>query len=130
MSEQAKEAYRDRVGTRILTDQNHIRTFAGLTDACARLKTPCYGDTDLFFSENKKDIEAAKQKCATCPLMDGCLQFALDARQLDGVWGGLSASERSDILKARRAFKQKQWKRQREARAAATQTPLFELAGA
>jgi Transcription factor WhiB len=120
------EARTDRVGARVL-GQEHIRDFVQFTDACARLKTPCYGNPDLFFDEHPKSVEAAKAKCATCPLQAGCLNFALDARQNDGVWGGASQDERRKILRARRAAKQKQWRRQREARAKANQTPLFEM---
>ena len=44
--------------------------------------------TDLFFSDQIPDIIRAKQICAECPLIDPCLQGALDRREPWGVWGG------------------------------------------
>lgn len=39
-------------------------------------------------------IEEARGVCRRCPVMDQCLQWALETRQEDGVWGGLSEDER------------------------------------
>ncbi|MGH7639343.1 MAG: WhiB family transcriptional regulator [Candidatus Dormibacteria bacterium] len=44
--------------------------------------------TDLFFSDQIPDIIAAKAICATCPLVEPCLEGALDRREPWGVWGG------------------------------------------
>ncbi|WP_346034815.1 WhiB family transcriptional regulator [Dietzia natronolimnaea] len=32
--------------------------------------------------------------CATCPVLQTCRQFAMESRQLYGVWGGLTEAER------------------------------------
>ena len=52
----------------------------------------CYDETgsltELFFSDQIPDIINAKQICATCPLVDPCLEGALDRREPWGVWGG------------------------------------------
>jgi Transcription factor WhiB len=117
----------DRYSTRSLAGDQIIRTFADFTDACARLKTPCFGNPDLFFDDTRQSIEAAKKKCGTCPLQAACLNFALDARQVDGVWGGHDENERRAILRRRRSAKQRHWRQQREARAKATQASLFEM---
>jgi WhiB family redox-sensing transcriptional regulator len=37
---------------------------------------------------------AAKRLCAICVVRLECLAFALDTRNLDGIWGGLTAEER------------------------------------
>jgi WhiB family redox-sensing transcriptional regulator len=118
----------DRTGARHIA-QEHIDTFARFTQRAGELKTPCFNDPDLFFPDpSDKDMaRRAKAACQRCPMIDACLNFALDARQNDGVWGGMDEGERRAILKYRRAMKQKQWKRQREARARANETPLFEL---
>lgn len=117
---------RDRVGTRVLTGPI-IDTFSKFTLACTENRTPCYANPDLFFDPNT--VNAAKAACSLCPLQNPCLNFALDAHQVDGVWGGLSEEERKAIRRARRALKQRQWKRQRDARAAAAQSDtLFEAA--
>jgi WhiB family transcriptional regulator, redox-sensing transcriptional regulator len=42
----------------------------------------------LFFSEEIGDIAAAKRICATCPVVDACLQGAIERREPWGVWGG------------------------------------------
>ena len=44
--------------------------------------------TELFFSDQIPDIIRAKQICASCALIDDCLQGALDRREPWGVWGG------------------------------------------
>lgn len=44
--------------------------------------------TDLFFSENPDDIEAAKAFCAECPVKAPCLAGALARQEPWGVWGG------------------------------------------
>ncbi|MDJ0385004.1 WhiB family transcriptional regulator [Streptomyces sp. G-G2] len=57
-------------------------------------------DPELFFPIGNTgpallQIEEAKAVCRRrCPVMDQCLQWALDANQTDGVWGGLSEDER------------------------------------
>ena len=56
-------------------------------------------DTDLFFpvgegAEAQVQIDAAKTVCASCPVRDECLAFALDTRQDAGVWGGMTEDER------------------------------------
>lgn len=65
-----------------------------------RLRAAC-GDSDtaLFFpTENDEPaIAAAKAVCATCPVRDKCLEFALVTRQDDGVWGGLDENERRSV---------------------------------
>lgn len=36
--------------------------------------------------------------CARCPVMEPCLEYALANREADGVWGGLTPSERRSLL--------------------------------
>lgn len=42
----------------------------------------------MFFSEDLPQIAAAKKMCATCPVMEMCLESALDRNEQFGVWGG------------------------------------------
>jgi WhiB family transcriptional regulator, redox-sensing transcriptional regulator len=44
--------------------------------------------TALFFSEQIDDIARAKAICTMCPMIDPCLEGALDRREPWGVWGG------------------------------------------
>lgn len=41
-----------------------------------------------FFSKNPKEKYAAKNLCYTCPVRSECLQWALENKQIWGVWGG------------------------------------------
>ncbi len=47
-------------------------------------------------------IQEAKKVCKRCDVREACLQWALDAGQDHGVWGGLSEDERR-ALKRRAA---------------------------
>ena len=68
----------------------------------------CRGvDSELFFhpggerGPSRSNREAtAKAMCAQCPVITNCREAALSAREAYGVWGGLSANEREDILAA------------------------------
>ena len=42
--------------------------------------------------------EAAKALCARCPVIERCRTHALAVREPYGVWGGLSESERHELL--------------------------------
>ncbi|QSR25545.1 hypothetical protein CFH99_07905 [Nocardioides aromaticivorans] len=60
--------------------------------------TPCYWDPALWFSEAVDNVAEAKRLCGTCPVKARCLADALAQQEKHGVWGGLSASERADLL--------------------------------
>ena len=70
----------------------------------------CRGlDTEMFFHpENERGPRrtarenAAKAVCATCPVRQACADHALQVREPYGIWGGLSESEREEILSGRR----------------------------
>ena len=47
-------------------------------------------------------VDRARKICATCPVTDTCLEYALEHRIEHGVWGGCSERERRRILKRRR----------------------------
>jgi WhiB family redox-sensing transcriptional regulator len=76
-------------------------------------------DPELFFPIGNSDpalrqIERAKVVCHRCGVMETCLSWAMESRQDDGVWGGLSSDER-------RALK----RRNARARRADPETPLL-----
>ena len=58
-------------------------------------------DTAVFFPETEAGVAAAKAVCATCPVQEACLGFALITRQDDGVWGGLDENERRRVRRRR-----------------------------
>jgi WhiB family redox-sensing transcriptional regulator len=56
--------------------------------------------SDLFFAEDEFTVERAKQICATCPVVDDCLEWGdeVDAAGLaSGIFGGLTANERAEL---------------------------------
>ena len=70
----------------------------------------CRGEDSVFFFapayfEKRREKLAreavAKRICATCPVIEPCLDHALTTREAHGVWGGLNETERRAILKRR-----------------------------
>lgn len=62
-------------------------------------------DPALFFhpegergAARRRRAEAAKAVCATCPVLQQCLEQSLRVREPYGVWGGLSEDERAAML--------------------------------
>jgi len=53
---------------------------------------------DWFFSKEPKEKYAAKNLCFGCPVRKQCLQWALEHRQIWGIWGG------KDEVEMRRAL--------------------------
>ncbi|WP_409239389.1 WhiB family transcriptional regulator [Streptomyces sp. PA5.6] len=73
-------------------------------------------DPELFFPIGNTgpallQIEEAKAVCRYCPVMEQCLQWALETGQEEGVWGGLSEDER----RAMRRRAARNWGRQASA---------------
>lgn len=71
----------------------------------------CHGieDPEIFFlpygirATKKKEAEdKAKAICEGCPVIQQCLQFALDTRETYGVWGGTTPEERQEMLDKQR----------------------------
>jgi WhiB family redox-sensing transcriptional regulator len=54
-------------------------------------------DTDIFFPDNDANAAPALEVCASCPVRQACLDFALSTRQNDGVWGGHTETERRKL---------------------------------
>lgn len=78
-----------------------------------RADAACRGvDPNVFFPLADEEAGSAKAICATCPVRDDCLDYALATRQGDGVWGGLTEVER------RRLRRRRQDQRRRAGRAA------------
>ncbi|MGW3248766.1 WhiB family transcriptional regulator [Streptomyces sp. NPDC001070] len=59
-------------------------------------------DPELFFPISgsglgRVQIDEAKAVCRRCPVMARCLEWALAAGHVDGVWGGTTESERREM---------------------------------
>jgi WhiB family transcriptional regulator, redox-sensing transcriptional regulator len=67
-------------------------------------------DNIIFFGEDVGETELerqareghAKSICQSCPVIEPCLEFAMETNQKYGIWGGLTDKERAS-LKRRRA---------------------------
>lgn len=100
---------------------------AELSGAAGRLGWQKFGacrnsDEDQFYPErgSRARVREAKATCATCPVKDACLSWAMATNEQHGVWGGLTRRERIEL----RA-------RQKAARAASSApTPAYSGAGA
>jgi len=58
---------------------------------CARTE---YAHTrDWFFSKNPDEKYQAKNVCFECPVREQCLKWALEHRQIWGIWGGRDEGE-------------------------------------
>ncbi|MFI9080839.1 WhiB family transcriptional regulator [Streptomyces sioyaensis] len=68
-------------------------------------------DPELFFpisASGASGLQAkeAKAVCCHCPVIEQCLQWALEFKQEHGIWGGLSEAERR-TLHRRKATRQR-----------------------
>lgn len=55
---------------------------------------------EVNFFPDKEDLGAivkAKVVCATCPVADECLSWAIETNQSEGIWGGHTAKERRKL---------------------------------
>ena len=60
-------------------------------------------DVAIFFPATDEEAAPARAICATCPVRVDCLEFALATREDDGVWGGLTETERRRLRRRRQA---------------------------
>lgn len=61
----------------------------------------CRGvDTNMFFPEQNM-VSAVRMMCATCPVKQECLEYAIVNVIQHGVWGGLSERQRRKIRSKR-----------------------------
>jgi WhiB family redox-sensing transcriptional regulator len=68
-----------------------------------RQHAACRGaDPDIFYPGSDEEAEEAKAICATCPVRQACLEYALANRERDGVWGGATERERRRLIRQRR----------------------------
>jgi WhiB family redox-sensing transcriptional regulator len=67
-----------------------------------RARAACSGyPNTLFFpsSEVLDDAPVARAKavCSVCPVVEDCLEYALETNQRSGIWGGTSEQERKSL---------------------------------
>jgi len=65
----------------------------------------CTNAPEFFFPEKKNsrdmmsDQIIAKTACRSCPLLDACATYAIVGHEREGIWGGLTSTERTTIRK-------------------------------
>jgi WhiB family transcriptional regulator, redox-sensing transcriptional regulator len=74
--------------------------------ACATVPTETFFPIGLT-GQADSQTQMAKRVCASCPVRDCCLEFALRTNQDHGVWGGHTEEERRTIRRSRRAAARK-----------------------
>ena len=68
-----------------------------------RAHARCKGiDREVFYPVSDEDSDEAKSICGECPVRLQCLEYAIVARERDGVWGGATEKERRRIIRQRR----------------------------
>ena len=70
-------------------------------------------DPELFFPISAegpalKQVARAKAICARCPIRQACLDYALSAGALQGVWGGTTEAERQLLRQRQRRTRRAQ----------------------
>jgi hypothetical protein len=61
-------------------------------------------EVDFFPTpEDTAAIKLAQEVCAACPVARECLEYAIETRQIEGIWGGHTPKER---IKVRRLWQQ------------------------
>lgn len=58
----------------------------------------------LWISSKPQDIEKAKIFCEICPVIERCKTYALNNSEPEGVWGGLSVSDRHGLIEQNNPF--------------------------
>ena len=64
----------------------------------------CVGQPDVFYNDEhdakgrrRSNEDLAKDICRGCPVMMQCRRYAIGAKELYGVWGGLTEMERHHL---------------------------------
>jgi WhiB family redox-sensing transcriptional regulator len=74
-----------------------------------QLQGKCRGEaSDIFFPDEgnaanrRRQENAAKRICRDCPVLQQCRDHALRTPELHGIWGAMTAKERTRALMGRR----------------------------
>lgn len=69
---------------------------------------PCASFPDAYFPQHNADgaystllVQSAIKGCIECPLMTACADYAIEAGEEYGIWGGLTAIQRRKMKRAR-----------------------------
>ncbi|MEE6169081.1 MULTISPECIES: WhiB family transcriptional regulator [unclassified Mycolicibacterium] len=70
---------------------------------CRGLPSAVFFTDDHHRGRRQLDHEHnAKRICASCPVLSRCREYALDAQEPYGIWGGMAPRERAAVLQMNR----------------------------
>jgi WhiB family transcriptional regulator, redox-sensing transcriptional regulator len=101
LTAQCQKRHTDGAATR--PERDGVLVLPGLREGLVLPSLPgalCKGkDPGTWFPHGTSQIAIwkAKEVCAACPACLECLQWALQAGEMDGVWGGTTPTERAEI---------------------------------
>jgi len=49
-------------------------------------------------TEKRRREQRAKEICHSCPVLEMCLDHAIEIGEQHGIWGGLTARERKELM--------------------------------
>lgn len=68
-----------------------------------RERAACRGlDARIFYPVTEEEERAAQAVCEICEVRIDCLEWALERREKDGIWGGATERDRRRIIRQRR----------------------------
>lgn len=74
---------------------------AGITFAPWTKRAACSdSDPNLFYED--ENYPMARAICASCPVIEDCLEHAIEYPEMDGIWGGTTPRQRRTIRSRRR----------------------------
>jgi WhiB family redox-sensing transcriptional regulator len=89
------------------SDHQQLRDWLSLNNAIDNEagQIPCRQAPDLFFPEkigtgagfDGGHLKMAIKACHSCPVMKKCAEYAVNHKEVSGIWGGLTSSERKRI---------------------------------
>jgi WhiB family redox-sensing transcriptional regulator len=56
-----------------------------------------YNEDHNLKGERRQNETRAKRLCQICPVLDRCRRYAIEERELYGVWGGMTELERHKL---------------------------------
>lgn len=59
------------------------------------------GDPDVMYPEHTPGINQAVAICRDCPVLEPCLNHALNNKELHGIWGGTTEKQRRRLFNRR-----------------------------
>ena len=78
-----------------------------IADVVWRAKGACQGlDAEIFYPDNEDHADFAISVCSECEVRIACLDYALENREQQGVWGATTARDRRKCANTQRSTSQ------------------------